>query len=1003
MVAQIRSGLWVRNGFPIRGQLLHYRDFMLRELCYDQDLYILQTSLIILDPNTVLVSILDRFGLLQFFQGVVVHPTYESVQLSSMVEEVLYVVIALLTEKANPSKMSLPAAVRREIIHALAPGPCSYTDLVKRVAERMVDDVCFEHVLAEVANFRAPESTSDTGTYELRDELYADVNPFYYHYARNRREEVEGVLRAWVKRKTGVSDPVVVPQPIGIEDGPFSVLPSLFESEVLLQIIFYAIYNIFDLTETAGTAPPSSEAILDQAFYLVMLALVERPAAFSHLAALKTFEGDKNLVDVLCAMEHKENFRSYTARTGWILGEISKHVLEEVQARRKVIDAPKPGADAESVRKRAAKARQEAVMAQMKAQQASFAITFDEEDTDEEEMDALAEEQASHGSCIVCQEDLNDSQPFGMLGFVQPSRLLRKHPDSHSSYLNELLTMPSSLDRVKQSCSQPVAFPPPNANVYEDVTEFPANFDGFPAQQTRFGLHASMCGHMMHMDCFSTYNASIRQRHRAHMMRNHPEHIHRKEYICPLCKSLGNIILPISKPAVAPTTSVPFPDWIRAAGISILKSRPDPVMDALQFKNGTGEFVFWSTLDPNFWNYPRRSESAENCKMLDSLMNICKIVSQQTRHLRERPEPDQGERGAGMYLPEELIGYTIASIEVVARGTGTSGTVVDVLSETQQRMIRSFLRCLATLARLELDGRADGGRESVKQAIIKRLLPEWSRTSLTPFSYPFLLRDPLSVLIETAAMAPEMLQHVLVLCYYACLARTVIGMVYVLNKARSCTSIQTQSRGHVNLFGDVRMFFMSVVRHSPVFEHTATLVFETFGEGRIEKMLYAFTLPFLRRAAILARSVLPSMFPGSGTGMDDDEYGRLLGLLGIPPLSDLPNQDTLQNALSGWCAHYGHSQAASQLNCGVVLDYPCVYRMARLPVVLDNLFSGRDKVMRCPRCDTVPVDAAICLICGVTCCMLSNCCMDSDMGGRGECNMHTRKYVTSCVCGVVGR
>ena len=67
MIAQIRTGLWVRNGFAIRGQLLHYRDFMLRELCYDQDLFILQTALVVLDPNTVVVSMLDRFQLLGYF------------------------------------------------------------------------------------------------------------------------------------------------------------------------------------------------------------------------------------------------------------------------------------------------------------------------------------------------------------------------------------------------------------------------------------------------------------------------------------------------------------------------------------------------------------------------------------------------------------------------------------------------------------------------------------------------------------------------------------------------------------------------------------------------------------------------------------------------------------------------------------------------------------------------------------------------------------------------
>jgi E3 ubiquitin-protein ligase UBR1 len=119
------------------------------------------------------------------------------------------------------------------------------------------------------------------------------------------------------------------------------------------------------------------------------------------------------------------------------------------------------------------------------------------------------------------------------------------------------------------------------------------------------------------------------------------------------------------------------------------------------------------------------------------------------------------------------------------------------------------------------------------------------------------------VLVETAAVAPEMLRHVLILAYYACLARTVIGLVYVLNKTRSHSTTPLGRHAHEDIFGDVRMFFMSVVRHSPVFEHTATLVFETFDEARIEKLLYAFTLPFLRRAAILCRSVLPSCFPTS--------------------------------------------------------------------------------------------------------------------------------------------
>ncbi|KAF9255155.1 hypothetical protein L218DRAFT_937969 [Marasmius fiardii PR-910] len=286
----------------------------------------------------------------------------------------------------------------------------------------------------------------------------------------------------------------------------------------------------------------------------------------------------------------------------------------------------------------------------------------------------------------------------------------------------------------------------------------------------------------------------------------------------------------------------------------------------------------------------------------------------------------------------------------------------------------------------------------MRQAIVKRLLPEWSRSSLTSFSFPLLLRDPFTILVEAAAVAPEILRHVLVLTYYACLARTVIRLVFILNKSRGIHTTHLARRAHEDIFGDVRMFFISVVRHSPIFEHTATLAFETFGEARIEKFLHAFTLPFLRKAAILCRPVLPSAFPlqtPSGDGNPQPqtqscEYTRLLSFLGIPPLSDLPNQDTLQNALSGWCAHYGHSHAVSPVNFGVTLDLPGVYRLARLPLVLDNLFVDQEKAVVCQRCNTIPPDPAICLLCGTTVCFQSTCCTDAEER-RGECNMHMRE------------
>ena len=142
-------------------------------------------------------------------------------------------------------------------------------------------------------------------------------------------------------------------------------------------------------------------------------------------------------------------------------------------------------------------------------------------------MDTKGKESVSFGTCIVCQEDLDSSKGFGALALVQPSRLIRKHPDGSSSYLNETILMDSSLDRNSPKLPDST-FPPKDAEAIDASKRASGTiFDGFP-QHAKFGLYSSVCSHMMHLDCFQVYNASIKHRHRAQGQRNHPESIARK-------------------------------------------------------------------------------------------------------------------------------------------------------------------------------------------------------------------------------------------------------------------------------------------------------------------------------------------------------------------------------------------------------------------------------------------------------------------------------------------
>ncbi|KZT42813.1 hypothetical protein SISSUDRAFT_979604 [Sistotremastrum suecicum HHB10207 ss-3] len=985
VIAQIRTGLWVRNGFAIRGQLLHYRDFMLRELCYDQDLFLVQTAFALLGPSRVLVSLLDRFQLTDWFSGIMEHQYYDSVQSASMVEEFFYVLITCLSEDGNAKRLSVPEVIRREIIHALAVGACTFTDLLKRIAERMVDDVCFERVLSEVAAFKPPEGTSDSGLYELKDERFDDVDPFFYHYTRNKREEVDGLLRERLKKQSGDSDPVIVPKPLNVLDGPFVTLPDAFLTSDLMQIIFYAIHNVVNLTDSSGTTPASTEAIADQAMHLIMLGLVEHGEGFSKLACEAIYHDGMTLLTLLCSLEHHAKFKTFKPRVNWILGEISKHQSAAVQASRHVTDDSKSrAAKAEDAKKRAAKARQNAIMKNFAAAQATFLENLSDDESDE----MVAEEEPSrisYGSCIVCQEELDGVKSFGQLGFLQPSKLLRRLPDDSFEHLAEVLNAPESLD-VTDPPKHSGTFPPPA----DETWDHRPNFGGFSPDYTRIGIHASVCGHMMHLDCFSGYSMSIRHRHRAQAQRNPPESFARKEYICPLCKSLGNVIIPVMPATTQSPMQQPFAEWIRQTGIHLLRSNPDKFMESLQYKNGSGEFVFWAAQDSGYQYYPRSPDEADpgdHHKMADTVMVIAKSMSLQTAHLRERVEPEPPERGAGAYLPDDLLTYTISAIEVSQRGSNTQEySVLDGLSENSFRMIRGLLCCLSKVASIPFKDRIDEGRTAIRQSILKRLLPEWQRENA--YQHPLLSRDPFAILVETAVVDPTLLRYVVVLTYYAELARVVVGLVGQLSDRHPDRALPNTPPKYQHILGDVTSFFLAVVRHNIDLERATNKIIQAYGAGRLEKLMYTLTLPFLRRAVILIRAVCPSALR-SPISPNASEYERLLDVLSIPPPSQITSYEPLQTALGGWSAHY--CMFLSVVDAFLPLEYPCVYRLASLPLILDSLFGPDDQALFCKRCQTSPSDSAICLICGTIVCLQSHCCQENDGRERGECNMHTRE------------
>ncbi|KAF0448599.1 putative ubiquitin-protein ligase UBR2 [Gigaspora margarita] len=611
LLAQIRAGLWVRNGFGIRGQCHHYREFSLRENTYDEDIFLIQTAMVILDPNLVLATILDRFDLVEWFNGETTHKIYDTSQLTFVAEELLALLIICVSERANAAGLTVEQEIRREIIHGLCLGSIAYSELTKRIPDRLTQDPLFDDILNQLSHYRSPDTLTDHGLYELNDQYFDEVDPYFIHYSRNNREEAEEALKNRMKKKMDnfekQSTPLIVPKLIPITNGPYIRLGNMLHARLLNQIIFYSLWHV--KTEEKI----KSDTLIDEAFHLIMLALSDENndivrenkrkgkqkvsdtpitvdidegmpgfmyyATFDYFREANTSEMETHgtsLLDLLLQFSCEQSFKEFHHKIDFIINKfeqlgsdmakmtITKH-YEKIRLESQSKVGEEDGLSEFERKKQAAKERQKKIMEQFAMAQKSF-IDKHEELYENDEMDQDLESPSAEdrlqadtikssetvwsyptGTCIVCQEETNASSLYGMLGLVQPSKLLRHTPFYDKDYVFEAINCPENLDH-KYDRSVPYGVASLPYNVVESGSSIPFRHfvsKGFPSDSCRLGSYASTCGHLMHVKCFDTYFASLEQRHQLQLARNHPENVSRKEFMCPLCKSLGNTLFPV--------------------------------------------------------------------------------------------------------------------------------------------------------------------------------------------------------------------------------------------------------------------------------------------------------------------------------------------------------------------------------------------------------------------------------------------------------------------------
>ena len=144
----------------------------------------------------------------------------------------------------------------------------------------------------------------------------------------------------------------------------------------------------------------------------------------------------------------------------------------------------------------------------------------------------------------------------------------------------------------------------------------------------------------------------------------------------------------------------PLSEWVRSVNIAILKSTPADsavLTDHQDMVHGTGCFVPWlvsGSAQPHNPDLGAGIFGAEECHMLQRYTNVLQLLSDETAHsrLQERHATvldALGSNNTAMYVPDSLVAYTIAQLDIAQRGMPQP--IAHSLSATQVRVVQMLL------------------------------------------------------------------------------------------------------------------------------------------------------------------------------------------------------------------------------------------------------------------------------------------------------------------------
>uniref|UniRef100_A0A8C5C7P9 E3 ubiquitin-protein ligase n=1 Tax=Gadus morhua TaxID=8049 RepID=A0A8C5C7P9_GADMO len=549
LVAQVSAEMWRRNGLSLVSQVYYYQDVKCRDEMYDKDVLMLQIAASKMDPNHFLMLLLLRFELFDVFNGSTSGKDQELLkQWNRLTEEMLFLLIVIIGERYVPgvSEVTKEDVTMREVIHLLCIEPMAHSGLVKGLPENESHETGLESVISKVSNFKKP-GVSGHGLYEVKKECLPEFNPFFYHYSKSQHSKAEDSQK---KRRAQEGTDQALRPPVPPAFCPaFSSVVRLLSCDIFVHILRRVLQRAAKDRSTQWT-----EAMVQRALHLIGQALLEEKSQleaaadeevafdFSVKARLGS-EHSKSVFQLLTKVKSLPALEGHSDMVKWIL-QVKRRVelymclapggwraMNRPKALPSSLLSPQVAQDKDKAeRKRkadAAKLHRQKIMAQMSAMQRNFIesnkMLYDNMPdsssshpgpAQRERCVALGPQRGSTPAqrevltCILCQEEQEVaalSQAMVLTACVQRSTVLTQCRGKALAPSNSLFMSPELV----------------------------------------VGTHTGSCGHIMHSSCWQKYFEAIQNTTRNRLHAELIIDLENGQYLCPLCKSLCNTVVPL--------------------------------------------------------------------------------------------------------------------------------------------------------------------------------------------------------------------------------------------------------------------------------------------------------------------------------------------------------------------------------------------------------------------------------------------------------------------------